>query len=234
MPGARTAGHRLFRRTPAPARVTLREEMDVGGHDNARHLDPFPFPGGRVSCARFFRFPTIAAGLAVAACISCATLRAAARGVTIEFRPPSIVLAYPAAGGALPADKPLVVFRFDVGQRDDPIDPSAFRATLDGVDHTARFRVTPAEAWGQLADSSATPSLTPGTHVIGARVCSARGACGSVSARVEVRPWDQVIEPPKTASSGRFATPNDIPLLSPVMHTARPGGRGDRPDSTGA
>lgn len=187
-----------------------------------------------MSCARFFRFPTIAAGLAAAASTSCATLRAAARGVTVEFRPPSIVLAYPAGGVALPADKPLVVFRFQVGQRDDPIDPRAFRATLDGVDHTARFRITATEAWGQLGDSAAAPGLSPGTHLIGARVCSARGACGRVSTRVEVRPWDQAIEPPKTASSGGFATPNEIQLLSGVEHPARVGGRGHRPDNTGA
>jgi len=122
-----------------------------------------------------------------------AALAAIAAGLDIEFRPPSIVLAYPASDGALPADKPLIVFRFAAGDSNDPIDPTAFRATVDGVDRTSHFRVTPTEAWGQLTDSSATPSLTPGPHLVGARVCSVRGACQSVSARVEIRPWEQAL-----------------------------------------
>ena len=185
-------------------------------------------------CVPFSRWYTLAAPLAAAASLSCTALPLASRAVGPEFRPPSIELAYPASGGALPADKALIVFRFEAGEANDPIDPSAFRATVDGIDHTSRFRVTPTEAWGQLADSSATPGLTPGSHVVGARVCSTRGACGSVSARVEVRPWERMVDPPKTASSARFVTPNETPLLSGVMRTASPGRRGDRTGSTGA
>jgi hypothetical protein len=110
------------------------------------------------------------------------------------LRPPSILLAYPANGGALPADKPLIVFRYASADGNDPIDPTAFRAAVDGVDRTARFRITPTEAWGQLTDSSASPGLTPGAHLIGARVCSVRGVCGEVTARVEVRAWNETLQ----------------------------------------
>ena len=177
----------------------------------------------------------LAATLAAAASSSCTAFPFASRGVDLEFRPPSIVVAYPGSGGStLPADKPLIVFRFEPGETNDPIDPSAFRATVDGIDRTSHFRATPTEAWGQLADSSATPSLTPGSHLIGARVCSMRGACGTVSTRVEVRPWERTIESEKTTSLRRSATPNQIPLLPPVMRVARYGPHGHRMGSTGA
>ena len=144
-------------------------------------------------CAPVPRWSPLAASLVAAASLSCTALPFGSRRLDIEFRPPSIVLAYPASDGALPADKPLIVFRFAAGDSNDPIDPTAFRATVDGVDRTSHFRVTPTEAWGQLTDSSATPSLTPGPHLVGARVCSVRGACQSVSARVEIRPWEQAL-----------------------------------------
>jgi hypothetical protein len=162
-----------------------------------------------VPCVPFPRWHTLAAPLAAAASLSCTTLPFASRARVSEFRPPSIVLVYPASGGALPADKALVVFRFEPGEPNDPIDPSAFRATVDGIDRASLFRVTPTEAWAQLADSSATPVLTPGSHLIGARVCSTRGACGSVSARVEVRPWERTLEPPPDPAARTPVAPND-------------------------
>lgn len=145
-------------------------------------------------CVPLLRWSTLAAPLAAAASLSCTALPVGSRGLAIEFRPPSIVLAYPASNGALPADKPLIVFRFAAGDSNDPIDPTAFRATVDGIDRTSHFRVTSTEAWAQLADSSATPGLTPGSHLVGARVCSVRGACGSVAARVEVRSWEHALQ----------------------------------------
>jgi hypothetical protein len=165
--------------------------------------------------------------------LSCTAFPFVSRGLVVEFRPPSIVLAYPASGGTLPADKPLIVFRFEPGEASDPIDPGAFRATVDGIDRSSHFRVTPTEAWGQLADSSATPSLTPGSHVVGARVCSTRGACGSVSARVEVRPWEHLLEPRRERSSRTPSLPNDN--TSPPAVAREAGGDRPRPllDRTG-
>lgn len=65
------------------------------------------------------------------------------------------------------------------------------------------------------------------------RVLDARGVWERIRA-VEVRPRERMIDPPKATSSGRFAKPNEIQLLSGVERTARPGRRGDRTDSTGA
>jgi hypothetical protein len=191
-------------------------------------------PGGHVPCVQLSRWYALAAPLAAAASLSCTSLPIAARSRVVEFRPPSIVLAYPASGGALPVDKALVVFHFRAGEGGDPIDPTAFRATVDGIDRTVHFRVTPTEAWGQIADSSAPPGLTPGAHLVGARVCSTRGVCGSVSARIEVRPWERTIEPPNPALSVGFATPNEIQPLSGMTRPAGPGRASGRPDNTGA
>jgi hypothetical protein len=140
------------------------------------------------------RWYILAATLAATATVSCTALPIGSRGLGTELRPPSILLAYPANGGAVPADKPLIVFRFAPADGNDPIDPTAFRAAVDGIDRTSHFRITPAEAWGQLADAAAVPSLTPGSHLISARVCSVRGVCGSVAARVEVRSWEQALQ----------------------------------------
>ena len=139
-------------------------------------------PGGHAPCVPISRWYTLAAPLA-AASLSCTALPLRLSRLGPRAPLPSIVFAYPASGGTLPADKPLIVFRFAAGEANDPIDPSAFRATVDGIDHTSRFRVTPTESWGQLADSAAAASLTRSSHLMGARVCSTRGACGSVSAR---------------------------------------------------
>ena len=122
------------------------------------------------------------------------------RGLS-PYRAPSVVLAYPDRGVALPADKPTVVFRFAPGEADDPIDVASFRATVDGIDRTDRFRVTSREAWGTLGDTPPTSDgvtaarITTGPHTISARVCSTRGACGAVTVGVDVRPWDQSIQP---------------------------------------
>lgn len=174
-----------------------------------------------MSCARHWLHSALLP-LAAMAFPSCTGLRLGTQGSGIEFRSPSIAVAYPANGGVLPADKPLVVLRFGRGQRDDPIDPAAFRATVDGVDHTARFHVTDSEAWGQLGDSSGAPGLTPGAHVVHARVCSARGACAVVTARVEVRPWERLLDSLPYAGSAARRLPNDLRSLSRAPGT---GGR---------
>lgn len=66
--------------------------------------------------------------------------------------PPAIALAYPARGAA------------------------TFRATIDGVDRTDRFRVTTTEAWATLGETAVSPATAPtvpaGPHTVVARVCS--------------------------------------------------------------
>ena len=109
------------------------------------------------------------------------------------YRAPSVVLAYPEAHAALPADKAVVVLRFAQGEAGDPIDPGSFKVTVDGVDRTALFRVAEGEAWGPLGDASAAGStgvatgVSPGPRTVSARICSARGVCGVLSVVVDVR-----------------------------------------------
>jgi hypothetical protein len=96
-------------------------------------------------------------------------------------------MAYPEHGGPIPADRPLVVFRFASSEADDPVDPGSFRAVVDGTDRTALFRLTIGEAWGMLADSTSTSAVAaPGPHAVSARICSARGACARLDATLLV------------------------------------------------
>jgi hypothetical protein len=74
----------------------------------------------------------------------------------------------------------VVLLRFVPRESDDPIDPRSFRATVDGVDRTASFRVSDHDAWGPLANGApndvAEAQITSGSHTLGVRVCSVRGA----------------------------------------------------------
>lgn len=101
------------------------------------------------------------------------------------YRTPVIALVQPASGGAVPQDKPLVVFRFAQGEPDDAIDAKSFTVSVDGVDATPGFQVVSGEAWGPLVGAVREP-LAAGIHQVVARICSARGACGSASASVSV------------------------------------------------
>lgn len=101
------------------------------------------------------------------------------------YRPPALALVQPAAGGSLPSDKPILVFRFAPGEPNDPIDAQSFAVTVDGTDRTSRFQVTAGEAWGTLAELP-EGSASPGTHQVSARICSTRGACSEVTAAVAV------------------------------------------------
>ena len=118
-----------------------------------------------------------------------------------QYRAPAVVLAYPERGALLPADKAVVLLRFAPREAGDDIDVTSFKATVDGVDRTSRFRVTSDEAWGTLGDSvsgatgSVETRLTSGPHTVSARVCTVRGACGALSVVVEVRPWDRALAP---------------------------------------
>ena len=147
-------------------------------------------------CSRFHRGVLAVALVLTTSC----TPLAAPSGTARPYRAPAVVLAYPERGAALPADKAVVLLRFAPREAGDDIDVASFRATVDGVDRTSRFRVTSDEAWGTLGDSVSTGSsidtrLTPGPHIVGARVCTVRGACGSLSTGIDVRPWERALAP---------------------------------------
>ena len=47
---------------------------------------------------------------------------------------------------------------------------------------------TTGEAWGPLGDAGATTPFAAGAHQVAARVCSSRGACGTVDVTVTAAP----------------------------------------------
>jgi hypothetical protein len=100
-----------------------------------------------------------------------------------SYRPPALALVQPAAGGSVPQDRPVVVFRF-TQESGEAIDLGSFAVAVDGVDRTQRFQVTPTEAWGPLA--ALGDSRAVGPHTLAARVCSLRGACSEITAVVTV------------------------------------------------
>lgn len=116
------------------------------------------------------------------------------------YHPPIIVLAAPMAGSAIPADKPVIVLRFTVGEPTDAIDPSSLRMSVDGEDRSSLLQLGSGEAWGPLARDSAKgsppnggvsqgePAITPGVHLLHVRLCSARGVCSTLDAPVTVAP----------------------------------------------
>lgn len=114
------------------------------------------------------------------------------------YRSPVIALVQPASGGAIPHDKPVVVFRFAQGEPNDGIDAKSLTVTVDGIDVTAAFQLAGSDAWGSLAGAGAS-ALDVGVHQVIARICSARGACGTVSAAVMIaavaQPTVAVTEP---------------------------------------
>ena len=105
------------------------------------------------------------------------------------YRPPALALVQPAAGGSVPHDRPIVVFRFAAGEPNDAIDARSFTVAVDREDRTALFQVSASEAWGPLTPSH-TSSAQPITRTrqIAARICSARGTCSEVAATVTVAP----------------------------------------------
>ncbi|HEX6252525.1 MAG TPA: hypothetical protein VFZ56_13975 [Gemmatimonadaceae bacterium] len=100
------------------------------------------------------------------------------------YRAPVIALAQPAPGGAVPQDRPVVVFRFAAGEPGDPVDARSFAVTVDGEDRTELFQLSLAVAWGPLA--SPDDAIEPGSHEVVARICSARGACIATTTLVTV------------------------------------------------
>ena len=155
--------------------------------------------------------PTIR--LALVLCALASSLRAqqpgspgqpAASSQLPPYRPPALALVQPAAGGSVPEDKPVVVFRFAPGEPNDPIDARTFAVALDGMDRTAQFHITAGEAWGSLAHEPDEAGLSRGAHQLSARICSARGACVEVSATVSVIEGSPAVgEPPEPAADAR-------------------------------
>ena len=117
----------------------------------------------------------------------------------VLYRAPVLALAYPPPGGAVSASRPVIVFRFAPAEPDDPVDAASLAVSVDGVDRSACFQVAANEAWGSLAggqprDCRGT-AIRPGVHVVTARICSARGICGSTTVAVTVLPPEGGREP---------------------------------------
>ena len=104
------------------------------------------------------------------------------------YRPPVIALIQPSAGGSVPQERPVVIFRFAAEQQEDPIDAASFHVALDGDDRTAGFQLSAAEAWGSLADRGTREPLELGSHTIEARICTVRGICATAVSAIVVRP----------------------------------------------
>jgi hypothetical protein len=90
------------------------------------------------------------------------------------LRSPQLQLVQPPVGGSLPSDRPTVFYRYGPGDATDPIDDASFQLWVDRTERTSGFRVGNGEAWGRLG---AERPLSPGAHLVVARVCSVRGIC---------------------------------------------------------
>lgn len=130
------------------------------------------------------------------------------------YRPPALALVQPPAGGSVPQDRPIVVFRFAPGESGDPIDARSFSVTVNTENRSALFQVAASEAWGPLAPAvpGHAPAIAPGAHRVAARICSVRGACAEVIAMVTVVASPSSI--PEKASVDRKRTLIDLLLLA--------------------
>jgi hypothetical protein len=99
---------------------------------------------------------------------------------------PTITLVQPVAGGAVPRDRPVVGFRYSSSTEADPIDIATFAVSVDGLDQTSAFALSPSEGWGALAPSEGREAMSLGSHSIEARICSVRGACARIAAAILV------------------------------------------------
>jgi hypothetical protein len=165
--------------------------------------------------------------LLAAAGIACSA-SAFAQQPTTPNQAPSIKLIVPAEGAAIPADKPVVLFRFAAGDSSDAIDPASFRLAVDGLDRTNLLQLGNGEAWGPLVPDSfaSSPPIAPGVHLVHARVCSVRGVCGLLDASVTVIPAEPIAQSGAAAaadSSAEHGTPISLirMLLELVLALAR-------------
>lgn len=139
------------------------------------------------------------------------------------YRTPALILAQPADGGTVPADRPVVVFRFAPGEMTDPIDALSFVVAVDGVNRTERFQITSGEAWGPIDD----PSLASATsHDVRARICSVRGTCSVVRGVVSTTPTDALLRStPRITAAASKAAPiqrarSTVRVLDKVLQAA--------------
>lgn len=154
---------------------------------------------GAERIARATRLAAAATGVSVAAtAVAAAQSPTAPADLAKGYRSPTIALVQPAPANGIPADRPVVVFRFAQGEPDDPIDATTLRVWVDGEDRSRSFQLANGEAWGSLAtrltsgDSAAGGAASappaPGVHLVVARLCSTRGVCGEARAPVTVLP----------------------------------------------
>lgn len=184
---------------------------------------------GAERIARATRVAAAATSVSVAATAVAAAQSPTAPADTVKgYRSPTIVLVQPAPANGIPADRPVVVFRFAQGEPDDPIDATSLRVWVDGEDQSRSFQLANGEAWGSLssrltsgdsaAGDAASSLLAPGVHLVVARLCSTRGVCGEARAPVTVLP----------AVDGPAA-----PAVSPATDSARAGSPGAAKKSIG-
>jgi hypothetical protein len=131
--------------------------------------------------------PLMRVATLVAAIVALAATAHDARAQTAalpEYHAPTILIAAPAAGTALPEDRPVAVLRFVSTEPTDPIDALSFSIAVDGKDKTGLFQATQGEAWGPLVEPNET--LASGQHELVARICTSHGACGIAKATVTV------------------------------------------------
>jgi hypothetical protein len=114
-------------------------------------------------------------GIASLAPLPCASQQASA---SAGPHAPKLVLVQPPAGTSMPSDRPTVFYRYSSGEPTDPVDDASFQLWMDGVERTSGFRIGNGEAWGSLAT---TRPLSPGAHLVVARVCSVRGICAAAN-----------------------------------------------------
>jgi hypothetical protein len=136
---------------------------------------------------------------------------AAPAAAILAYRAPALALAQPPGGGTVPADRPAVVFRFAVGEPDDPLDTRSFTVAVDGHDRTVLFQLSAAQAWGPLVPPNENGgALAVGAHQITARICSTRGACATVSATITAVTDAAAVAPNAVAPTAVVSTKSRI------------------------
>jgi hypothetical protein len=118
-------------------------------------------------------------------------------------RVPVIALVQPPNGGTIPLDRPVLVFRFTAADPSEPLDLGSLRVLMDDQDVTNAFHITPNESWGTLPlpGSVVAPTVGAGLHTVRGRICSLRGACGTVAATVSVTAEQTAASPPNAGAS---------------------------------
>jgi hypothetical protein len=118
-------------------------------------------------------------------------------------RVPVIALVQPPDGGTIPLDRPVLLFRFAAADPSEPLDLGSFRVFVDDKDVTKAFHITPNESWGTLETPgpAGASRVGPGLHTLRGRICSLRGACGTVAATVSVTAEQTAASPPNAAAS---------------------------------